>query len=267
MNFKPIKYNKDLTFHTSDQIEQSVTPTRLVLVFVTSFVIIFTILNYPTIYSRAQSYFGPGPDQQAINLELENFYKAKYGSGNYLLPMPSSNLTAQAGEIQLSVVEEGLDTIGRATSFPSTSNSVSTSTATEDEGNFISITKLNIKAPIIVVPKDDKLILANLKSGVVLYPGSALPGQPGTTVIIGHSSSNFPHTKYSTIFAGLNKLTAGDAIHVNFWARSYTYIVKGKKIGSSAELAKDFPSDDLVIGTCWPVGTDKNRIIVLANLE
>ncbi len=99
-----------------------------------------------------------------------------------------------------------------------------------------------------------------------LYKGSSVPGQGGMTVIIGHSSSDFPWTKYSAIFAGLNNLQTGDVIYINYAGRQYVYHVDAKTVGSVDQLASSKIQGDLILGSCWPVGTDKERILVSALL-
>ncbi len=240
---------------------------RTIFVFLSSFFIIFSILNAQAVYDRIGYYFIPEADEQKSNLELENLYKSKYGH--------SINGLSVSSNLSLSVLEDSLAAIGKATtelnqSSPTIlSNQTQTASVnTNTNSNFISISRLNVKAPIVEpVSVAENKILASLKSGVVLYPGSAVPGQLGTTVIIGHSSSTFPFTKYSGIFAGLNKLAVGDMVYINYEGRGYTYIIKDKKIGSSVELASSNVSGDLILASCWPIGTDKNRIIITADLE
>ena len=43
--------------------------------------------------------------------------------------------------------------------------------------------------------------------------------------------------------------------------------IEDKKIGPTEQLVSTNINNDLILGTCWPVGTDKNRIIVGANIE
>lgn len=139
--------------------------------------------------------------------------------------------------------------------------------AAAESSDNISIPKINIVAPIIRSQSTDaNVILNDLKRGVVLYPESALPGE-GSSVIIGHSSSNLPWRKYSSVFAKLNKLEIGDSIHVNYKGRKLVYSVTAKKIGTAKDLISANIGGDLILGSCWPVGSDKERIIVAATLQ
>lgn len=261
------QYNlrKDLNFFDVSDIEsQLVSIKRTILIFIVSFLVIFTILNFQTLINNTSSLFVSESDEEADNLALENLYKNKYASVNYLLPLPEM----KSDNLQPSITES-LATIGQATVELNQSkpNSIAVIQSNNINSDYISIPKLGVKAPILTVSKNDKQILDSLKKGVVLYPGSVLPGQEGMSVIIGHSSSNFPFTKYSAIFAGLNKLNTGDLVYINYGGKSYVYTINDKKIGSVQQLANTYFDGDLILGTCWPVGTDKNRIIVAANLN
>lgn len=134
------------------------------------------------------------------------------------------------------------------------------------EKNFIFIPKINIKAPIVTGSSiEPNKLLKDLERGVLMYPGSALPGQ-GSTVIIGHSSSNFPWKKYSNVFSLLNRLQAGDLVYVNYADQRYVYKINIKKTGSVFSLSKTDLSGDLILSSCWPVGTDNGRILISATL-
>lgn len=266
--FNQLKFNRDLNFLLKEKYLKPNNLKRTLLVFLSSFFIVFSILNAQAIYNQVNFHFASKPDEQQANLELENLYKAQYGH--------SINGLSVSSDLNLSVLEDGLVAIGKATVGLNEPNSTALSDQVQQatlvnknsNSNFISISKINIKAPIVEpISADQKKILASLKSGVVLYPGSALPGKPGTTVIIGHSSSNLPITKYSSVFAGLNRLNVGDLIYINYGNQKYVYIIKDKKIGSNSELASLNVGGDLILASCWPVGTDKNRIIIVAELQ
>ncbi|HSX42052.1 MAG TPA: sortase [Candidatus Saccharimonadales bacterium] len=132
----------------------------------------------------------------------------------------------------------------------------------------VDIPKINVSAPLLVnVSVAD--MLSQLTSGVVQYLDTALPGQTGNMVLVGHSS-NFPwiHSQYNTVFALVDKLSAGDQIIVPFHAQKYVYEVTSSKIVKPTDLAvlnkTDTPT--LTLLTCYPVGTTRSRYIVLAKL-
>ena len=133
--------------------------------------------------------------------------------------------------------------------------------------NFLYIPKLNIKTPIVTGSSSNiKQVLTDLQKGVLLYPNSALPGNGGSTVIIGHSSSNMPWNKYSHIFSLLNNLESGDLVYINYGNGYFVYRVNIKKTGSVFTLAGSDIKGDLILSSCWPIGTDNGRIVIAANL-
>lgn len=153
-------------------------------------------------------------------------------------------------------------------SYVATQPTVAPSTApaanNQNQDIQISIPKLNITAPVLQVPSaTDEDILAALKNGVVLFPGSAMPGQ-GQAVIVGHSSSLPPWTKYSAIFAQLGSLAPDDLIHLTSQGHEYIYRVSAVRRGSVQDILNSGMTGDLILSTCWPVGTDTNRVAVSA---
>ncbi|MDP2685140.1 MAG: sortase, partial [bacterium] len=76
----------------------------------------------------------------------------------------------------------------------------------------LSIPRLGIKNAITTIGGED------LSKSLVHYPGTALPGQIGNSVVFGHSALAifFSPTNYKTIFASLPTLKIGDEIRVNY---------------------------------------------------
>ena len=129
----------------------------------------------------------------------------------------------------------------------------------------LSVPKLSINAPVIAVLREnDDDIFAALKKGVVLFPGSAMPGQSGQSVIIGHSASLPPWTKYSAIFAKLGAMAPDDLIYLTYQGREHIYRVTTVRRGSVQQILDSGMTGDLILSTCWPVGTDTNRVAVAA---
>lgn len=219
---------------------------RLAGVFMAAFVLVLVILNGPLIISLVQ--YQLTHSEQSDNEKLTAQYMALYD---------------YRGEEQPSQAIQSFPVAQAATPLiPTRTPVVSVTTQ-----NRISISKINISAPIIKVSSDnEKTILNALKGGVVLYPGSAYPGQNGSTIIVGHSSSNPPWTKYSAIFSLLNNLVPNDLINISFDGKEYTYQVRAIEKGSVQHILDLGLGGDLILSSCWPVGTDKGRIVVVANL-
>lgn len=132
----------------------------------------------------------------------------------------------------------------------------------------VEIPKIAINAPLTVNVANGDMI-ANLKNGVVQYLNSALPGEVGNMVLVGHSS-DYPWSdgKYKTVFALIDKLQAGDQIIIPYHSQKYVYEVTGSKIVKPTDLSvlQKTNTPTLTLLTCYPVGTTRSRYIVLAKL-
>ncbi len=140
--------------------------------------------------------------------------------------------------------------------------------STEDipKDDRIVISKIKTDAPIMF-PKDpsDKVLLEQLKHGVVHYPGTAMPGETGNCFITGHSSNYWwIKSKYNTVFTLLPKLVVGDKVIVYYKQKKYIYEAKEIKEVSPNETSVLNPTDTptLTLMTCVPIGTNLRRLIV-----
>ena len=135
--------------------------------------------------------------------------------------------------------------------------------------NKIEIPKIEVVAPVVLA-KNEKEISSQLKKGVVLFPGSAFPGQKGATIILGHSSPpNWPKIMYDWVFTKLGYLQEGDEIFVYYNGKKYKYKVKEKVIlkkGQEIPWKDDF-ENFLILISCWPPGKDIKRMAVKATLD
>lgn len=139
-----------------------------------------------------------------------------------------------------------------------------------EKENSIEIPKIDISAPIVSV-KSEKEIKTALDRGVVLFPGSALPGQRGKTIIEGHSAPpGWPKIKYDWVFSRLNELEEGDEVNLNFNHQRFNYYVSRKIFLNRGEEIPptDLTNSDniLLLISCWPPGKDFKRIAVEAIL-
>lgn len=138
-----------------------------------------------------------------------------------------------------------------------------------DAPDQIVIPKLGVTAPIVFEPSiAEQAIQVALRDGVVHYAGTALPGEPSNSVIVGHSSNDWWEPgNYKFIFANLDKLDAGDQIQINYQKKRYVYQVAGKKVVEPTEVSVLQPTADpiLTLITCTPPGTSWKRLIITAN--
>lgn len=129
----------------------------------------------------------------------------------------------------------------------------------------LSIPELGIKDALV---RDDH---TDLKKSLIHYPGTAMPGDLGNTVIFGHSvlPQFFNPDNYTTIFSTLHTLDVGDEILIDSDGASYTYRITDMYSVTPDDLtplAQTFDKHRLTIITCTPPGTYLKRLIVKAEL-
>lgn len=129
----------------------------------------------------------------------------------------------------------------------------------------LSVPKLKIEEATVRIGGED------LMKSLIQYPGTALPGQYGNTVIFGHSvlPQFFNPKNYKTIFSTLPKMEEGDEILVDFDGIQYRYVVRKiveTKPEDVAVLEQRYDSQWLSLITCVPPGTYLRRLIVWAQL-
>jgi len=132
---------------------------------------------------------------------------------------------------------------------------------------------LNINTPIIWT-KDSKDFDNDLKSGVVHYPGTALPGEIGTSYLSGHSS-NYLWAKgnFNQIFSKLDELAAGSSFKVTVVQKNgrdaiLHYAVTSKKEFAPAdqEQFRNQGKSVVALSTCWPIDSTAKRLVVFGEL-
>ena len=134
----------------------------------------------------------------------------------------------------------------------------------------ISIPKIGAVAPLElnIDPWKKEVYEPALEKGVAHALGTALPGEGKLVYLFAHSSSPaWKITRFNTIFLRLNELQTGDPITVNRDGHDYIYTVTEKKVVSPRDiefLTEQGDNEQLVIQTCWPIGTDWQRLLVFA---
>lgn len=143
------------------------------------------------------------------------------------------------------------------------------------EGNIkqgdLRIPKIDVSAPIVFIDSVQADFGRELRKGVVHFPNSALPGESGQTLILGHSAPpNWPDINYDGIFTDLENLSKGDKIFVFFNNQEYVYSVQEKIfLNRGEEIPKNILTNFdnvLFLISCWPPGKDYKRIAVQAEL-
>lgn len=130
------------------------------------------------------------------------------------------------------------------------------------------IPKLGINVNVIpeVDGASNNVYIEALKSGVAHYKGTAMPASGSNVLIFGHSSGLYGYGPYQTIFAKLNNLTAGDKIQIIYNGKTYEYAVSSKKVVAATDVSVADPTEreQLTLMTCWPIGSNKQRLVVFA---
>lgn len=137
----------------------------------------------------------------------------------------------------------------------------------------LTIPRLNMQVPLIWTQSPDSFD-DDLTKGVVHYPGTALPGEQGMVYISGHSSDYFwKKHPYTHIFAKINALETGDDIFVDVYGKdgklyNFRYRVTVETVYSPDDQRQfiDNSGAKLNLSTCWPIGTQKDRYVVTAEL-
>lgn len=131
--------------------------------------------------------------------------------------------------------------------------------------------KVNTKVIKNVDPFDSRIYQKALTLGVAHAKGSGLPGFPGNTFIFAHSAINwYQANQYNAIFYLTNKLEPGDEIIIYYEGSKYQYSVTEKKIVKGTDinyLSNSLNTTSLTLMTCWPPGSNLNRLIVLAVIK
>lgn len=133
----------------------------------------------------------------------------------------------------------------------------------------ILINKINVNAPVIFdqTTVNEGAFQKALQHGVVHYPKTAVPGQPGNVVIFGHSSGQWwAPGNYKFVFTLLDRLRFNDRIFVDYQGTRYIYRVNTISVVTPTDLSVLNQSGDnlLTLITCTPVGTSTNRLIIRA---
>jgi len=149
------------------------------------------------------------------------------------------------------------------------------SASTEDESDYLlKIEKIAVSVPVIfnVDGGDENKYYPALKNGVAHLQETPKPGEKGNSVIFGHSSQvTDKNSKYAEVFAKLNDLKLNDEIKYldKKKNKETVYKVIEKKIVVPEEVSVVENSSDtrLTLITCWPIGSNEKRLVVVALLK
>ena len=112
----------------------------------------------------------------------------------------------------------------------------------------------------------------DLYKGVVQYPTTPLAGQWGNTLVFWHTSyESRKHNPYATVFAKLPKLTNGNIMQVIQNGKLYEYEMVDRKIVAPSQVNEEYmkytKGNYLTLLGCYPIGSDKQRIMIIGKLK
>jgi sortase A len=150
-----------------------------------------------------------------------------------------------------------------------TNTPIITENAVANPNPEIIIPKINVELPVVYgmdsIAEAD--VQKALENGVLHYADTALPGQNGNIVIIGHSAVNlFVSGHYKYAFTLLRKLSDGDVIYLQKDGKRYSYQVYRKETVKPTNVGVLGPSDKpatITLITCDPPGLNVNRLVII----
>jgi LPXTG-site transpeptidase (sortase) family protein len=110
-----------------------------------------------------------------------------------------------------------------------------------------------------------------LKHGVAHLKGTSVPGDPGLSVVYGHSGlATFLVGKSSPqiVFSRLDAVSIGDTMSIDKDGKEIRYVVSGKKIIEPEDLnfmGEQKEKERAILLTCWPLGIGTKRLIIIAD--
>ncbi len=132
----------------------------------------------------------------------------------------------------------------------------------------ISIEKIGVVAPVIpdVDGSNKEAYINALYEGIAHYRGTAYPEEGSNVFLFGHSSSAIGSGDYKEIFKDLGELEFGDKIKLTYLGKNLDYTVSEKRVVENTEVSVLDSTDEeqLTLMTCWPIGTNNKRLIVIA---
>jgi len=168
----------------------------------------------------------------------------------------------------------GAEPTGHAASEPVPMSSTADIPAPQALGpDELRIASVGIRVPVVYAPvKDETQFQEALQRGVVHYPKTAEPGEPGNAYVFGHSSDFlWRHNPYAHAFTLLPHVAAGDVIELSDHAgRTFLYEVTETFIVSPTDTRVldqgDGSASLITLQTSYPFGTALARFIVRGRL-
>lgn len=131
------------------------------------------------------------------------------------------------------------------------------------------IPKINLYSevvPNVDITNSDNYNQELLNKGVAHAKGSYLPGDNGPVFLFAHSTDSLSNIlRYNAKFFYINDLEKGDEINLYFNGKQYSYEITDKKVVNPGDVDEVRNSkSNLILSTCWPLGTDWQRLLIFA---
>lgn len=230
---------------------------KTVGVFLLSAIAVYFLLTAPTYWKRAQYWLAhrnaPTTPARVVDVSAET--SSLSGAISAALKQPSFSIA----------LPEPL---------PAPDGTVAQGPATEVglSENTLLIPKINVQAPVVWgSSSDEKVMLANLQSGIAHYGFTALPStEPGNVFITGHSSYYWwDKGGYKTVFALLDKVSDGDQALIQYQGKVFVYEFRDRVVVDPSQVEVTDPTSEPILSlmTCTPPGTALRRLVVRMTLE
>jgi sortase A len=112
---------------------------------------------------------------------------------------------------------------------------------------------------------EDKVQLA-LRKGVAHFGTTAMPGQIGNMVVVGHSSEAiWAPGKYKYAFTLLNKIPNKSLVYVDYKGERYIYRITSREVVEPEDVSvidQSTDTPDITLITCTPTGVSSHRLVL-----
>lgn len=117
----------------------------------------------------------------------------------------------------------------------------------------IEIPKLRLRAPL-----HEGITMRNIDRGPSHWPGTAMPGQPGNVVVMGHRVTK------SRPFRNIHTLRPGDEVFFEVAGVRHRYVVAGHRVVTpkQTEIANQTAEPTGTLFACHPPGSARYRYVV-----
>ncbi len=136
-----------------------------------------------------------------------------------------------------------------------------------DYGINIPAIYLDERVVFNVDPNDKPAYTLALTQGIAHASGTTFPDNPGLGYYFAHSTSAEFVNQFKAVFYLLGKLKTGDEVFIWHENKRYEYQIVGQEITQPDDVSflhREYPTETIVLQTCWPPGTTRERLLVFA---